>query len=151
MEVPIPWVQRPRDLGDAAPYGAGCVGPNGLVPVLAAVPGEAPRPGTTSHLRVTNLPLTLTIPVFVVGFSDAWDPDGYPLPLDLGILGWTGCSQLVADEILYWEITTAGQADQPITIPAGYPLGFTFYVQALVLYTPDGVAMSNAVTGVVGY
>jgi hypothetical protein len=30
-------------------------------------------------------------------------------------------------------------------------LGYTFHVQALVLYTPTGVAVSNGVTGIVGY
>lgn len=144
------WLTGPW-LGAYDQYGTGCPGPTGSTPTLEPVGGNTPRRGTTSFLRCANLPPTVTIPLFVVGFSDSWDPDGYPLPVDLGILGWPGCQQLVSDEILYWEITTSGQADQPITIPAGYPLGFTFYVQALVLYTPTGVALSNAVTGVVGY
>lgn len=144
-------VETPSPTARYTSYGTGCLGPNGLAPSLTAVPGELPRPGTTSHLRVTNLPPVVTIPVFVVGFSDAWDPDGYPIPLDLSILGWNGCTQLVSDEILYWEITTSGQSDQAITVPANLPLGFTFYVQVLVLYAPTGVALSNAITGVVGF
>lgn len=134
-----------------AAFGTGCPGPSSPVPNLSSAPGELPRLTTTSHLIVSNLPTSVTIPVFVIGFSNTWDPDGYGLPLDLGVLGWNGCQQLVSDEILFWSITTTGQASQPIAIPAGAPVGFTFFVQALVLYTPTGVAVSNAIAGVVGY
>lgn len=95
--------------------------------------------------------MAVTIPVFVIGFSNTWDLDGYPLPLDLGIVGWPGCTQFVSDDILYWQITSSGQADQPIFVPANTPVGFSFFVQAFVLYAPTGVALSNAVTGVVGF
>lgn len=138
------------------PFGSGCLGPNGLVPSLAGVPGEVPRAGTTSHVRVTNLPATATIAVFVIGLSNSWDPDGYALPIDLGVVGWPGCPQLVADQGISYAITTTGEADQGISVPAGYPPWFAFYVQALVLYQnppnpPYAAAVSNAVAGIVGY
>lgn len=143
--------------GSYTSFGSGCLGPNGLVPSLASVPGEIPRLGTTSRLRVTNLPQAVTIPVFVIGLSNTWDPDGYALPVDLGGLGWPGCPQLVADQGVYWTITTTGQAEQGIPVPADTPLGLAFYVQALVLYSSfppqpgDPVAVSNGVTGIVGF
>lgn len=132
-------------------FGVGCPGPNSLTPSLAPLPGELPRPGTTSHLRVDGLPPVVTLPVLVIGSSSTWDPDGYPLPIDLAVLGWPGCSQLVSDETLLWAITTTGHADLPIVVPPGFPMGSTFHAQTLVLYAPTGVAVSNAVTGVVGY
>ena len=133
------------------PFGAGCLDPFGAVPVLAGAPGEVPRPGTTSHVRVSNLPATLTLAGFVVGFSTTWDPAGYPLPLDLGVVGWPGCPQLISFGWCDFVATQTGSADYAITVPANYVPGFTFYVQSLVLYFPSGTATSNAVTGVVGY
>ena len=39
-----------------------------------------------------------------------------------------------------------------LTVPMTTSLvGFTFHAQALVLYSPSGVAVSNGVTGVVGF
>ena len=133
------------------PFGTGCPAPDGSVPMLAPVAGELPRVGTTSHLRVSNLPLALTIPVFVVGFSDSTAAAGYALPFDLAPLGWPGCEQLVSNEILYWTITTTGQADQAFAIPAAAPVGFEFFVQALVLHTPAGASVSNGIAARVGY
>lgn len=131
--------------------GSGCADPLGLVPILAPAPGDLPRLGTTSHIRLSNLPAAITIPIFLVGFSNAWDPDGYALPVDLSPLGWTGCTQLVGDSFSYLAITATGTVDQPIFVPSYTPLGLAFHIQALVLYTPTGIALSNAVTGVVGY
>ena len=136
------------------PFGAGCLGPTATTPVLAGVPGESPRLGTTSHVRVANLPPTVTVPVFVFGDSNTWNPGppAYPLPLDLAVLGWPGCQQLVSNEFTYFAITTTGQADHPIAVPMNTNLvGHTFHGQVLVLYSGGGVAVSNGVTAVVGW
>lgn len=138
-------------------FGTGCPGPSGAVPMLEGVAGSEPRLGQTALLRVSNLPQVVTLPVFVIGLSNTWDPDGYALPVDLGVLGWPGCPQLVADQGIYWTLTATGQADQGIAIPPDTPLGLSFYVQALVLYSSfppqpgDPVAVSNGVTGTVGF
>ncbi|HEX5050403.1 MAG TPA: hypothetical protein VFZ65_01395 [Planctomycetota bacterium] len=134
-------------------FGAGCLGPNGLVPALAAVGGELPRLGTISHIRVSNLPMNLTVPIFVLGTSDTMDPGppSYALPFDLGVLGWSGCQQLVANQAAFAAATFTGQADYAMTVPLNVTLlGFRFFAQAIVLYLPTGVAVSNAVRGVVG-
>jgi hypothetical protein len=136
------------------PFGSGCPGPSALVPLLDGVAGEEPRLGTTSRMRVSNLPLSVTVPIFVLGLSNTQDPGppAYALPLDLGILGWPGCSQLVSDDVISFAITTTGQADYSLAVPMSLGLvGFTFYAQALVMYSPSGVATSNGVTGIVGY
>jgi hypothetical protein len=135
-------------------FGSGCPGPSAPVPLLGAVPGEVPRLGTTSRLRISNLPLALTAPVFVLGLSNAQDPGppAYALPLDLGVLGWPGCQQLVSDDVLSLVTTATGQADYTMTVPSSLGLlGFAFHAQCLVLYTPGGVAVSNGVTGIVGF
>ncbi len=136
------------------PFGAGCSGPGGLVPALDGVVGEPPRIGTTTRMRVTNLGPLLTVPIFVLGMSNTVASDGtpYPLPFDLGVLGWTGCDQLVSMDATTFTITTTGQVDYSLLVPMGSTLaGFVFYVQVLALYHPTGVAVSNGLTGTVGY
>jgi hypothetical protein len=137
-----------------AAFGSGCPGPATTAPLLAGIPGAEPRLGAAARNRVSGLPLTVTVPVFVLGLSNTQDPGppAYTLPLDLGILGWPGCSQLVSDDAIDFAITTSGQADYVLSVPMSLGLlGFTFYAQALVLYSPAGVATSNGVTGVVGF
>jgi hypothetical protein len=133
-------------------FGSGCPGPAG-VPALAGVVGEPPRVGSTTRIRVSNLPVSVTVPIFVLGLSNTQDPGppAYPLPLDLGILGWSGCSQLVSDDVVSLTITTSGIADYTLGVPMNLALvGFAFHAQALVLYSTSAVAASNGVTGVVG-
>lgn len=137
-------------------FGVGCQDPSGAIPVLAGVPGELPRIGTTSRIRVTNLPVGVVgVPIFVLGLSNQSDvgPGGsYLLPLDLGILGWPGCDQLVSINDLAYSITTTGEADHAIAVPPlAFLVGLSFYAQALVLYHPTGVAVSNGLVGTVGY
>jgi hypothetical protein len=136
------------------PFGAGCMGPGGLVPALDGVVGEPPRIGTTTRMRVTNLGPQLTVPIFVLGMSNTVASDGrpYPLPFDLGVLGWTGCDQLVSMDATTFTITATGQVDYSLLVPMSSTLpGFVFYVQVLALYHSTGVAVSNGLTGTVGY
>lgn len=134
------------------PFGTGCPGPTGLVPQLAPAPNEVPAVGTTSHLVVGNLPVGLTLPIFVLAFSNTFDANGgYPLPFDLGGFGWPGCDQRVSADVLIAVPTLTGQADYALTWPRDASLlGFTYHAQALVLYTPTGGATTNGLTGVVG-
>jgi hypothetical protein len=95
------------------------------------------------------------VPIFILGFSTTFDtsPAGsYPLPLDLGILGWSGCQQLVSINDTALTITNTGVASHTVSIPA-IPLlaGLQFHAQALVLYSPSGVTVSNGITGTAGY
>lgn len=134
------------------PFGVGCPAPGGPVPVLDVVGDEPPRLGSTTQLRVTSLPVGLSLPVFVLGFSNTWEPSSsHPLPIDLGFLGWPGCQQLVSNEFLDAVPALGGQATHSLAVPfAAQLLGFTFHAQALVLCVPSGAAVSNALTGVVG-
>lgn len=134
-------------------FGTGCVGPTAQTPTMSAGPGEVPRLGTTSQLTLGNLPAgTLTVPVFVFGSSTTFDAGGgHPLPLDLGILGWPGCQQLVAHDIMVPSPTLATSVTFPLSVPiAANLVGFTLHVQGFVLYAPSGAAVSNGLTAVVG-
>ncbi|MCK5944073.1 MAG: hypothetical protein KAI24_18960 [Planctomycetes bacterium] len=136
-----------------APFGMGCPGPNGSIPMLAAAPGGEPRLGATATVEVTGLPMAITIPIFVYGTSKTVDPGppAYNLPVDLGPLGWPGCQQLVSDDAHQLTITNTGQMSHSIPVPMDPGLlGFQYFVQACVLYTPSGVAVSNGIMGTVG-
>jgi hypothetical protein len=143
-------------LASYTPFGSGCPGPVGSSPTLFAVPGSRPRIGASSTITVNNLPTgVVCVPIFILGFSTTFDtsPAGsYPLPLDLGILGWSGCQQLVSINDTALTITNTGVASHTVSIPA-IPLlaGLQFHAQALVLYSPSGVTVSNGITGTAGY
>jgi hypothetical protein len=141
-------------LASFASFGSGCVGPTAQAPLLTGVATEPPRVGATARMRASNLPLAVTVPIFALGLSNTHDqgPPAYPLPLDLGLVGWPGCAQLVSDDVISFAITTSGIADYALAVPMNLVLvGFTFHAQALVLYSPSGVAASNGVTGIVGF
>lgn len=134
-------------------FGSGCVGPTLQTPTLAAGPGELPRLGTTSQLTIGDLPAgTLTVPVFVFGSSTTFEASGgHALPFDLGFLGWPGCQQLVAHDVMLPSPTLASSVTFPLTVPiAANLVGYTLHVQGFVLYAPTGAAVSNALTAVVG-
>lgn len=148
-------VTRLSPIAAYVPFGNGCPDSSGTTPSLLPPPGQAPRIGTTSKLRVAGLPLSPTVPVFVMGFSNtlASGPGGsYPLPIDLAVLGWPGCSQLVSVDDSHYAITNAGFVDHSFTIPAQpFFAGLTFHCQALVLYTGGAVAVSNGITATAGW
>ena len=135
-------------------FGSGCLGPTGIAPTLDGVASEPPRIGSTTRVVVSNLPSVVTVPIFVLGISntDASGSASYPLPFDLGVLGWPGCQQLVSLDATAFAITTTGQAESLIPIPNVASIaGFEFFMQALVLYHPSGVAVSNGLVANVGY
>jgi len=137
------------------PFGSGCAGPTGVVPSLSSVADGVPQIGTTSYLRCADLPLAVTVPIFILGFSNTYavgPAGGYPLPQDLAPLGWPGCPQLVTLDDTTFAITTSGSVDYAVAVPSlPFLAGVQFHVQALVLYTPTGVAVTNGVTGTAGW
>jgi hypothetical protein len=58
----------------------------------------------------------------------------------------------VSHDVLDAVPTLTGTASIPFTVPLNATfLGFAFHAQALVLYQPSGAAVSNGLTGVVGF
>jgi hypothetical protein len=150
-----PGIAERRAPGSFTPFGLGCVGANQQTPLLAAAAGSTPGIGRSCDIEVRQLPLAVTVPIFVFGFSKTTNlgPGGwYALPFELSALGWPGCHQLVSTDTTTPAITTTGIATTTITLPYLPPiLGLSFHAQAFVLYHPTGVAVSNGLTGVVGY
>lgn len=147
-------VQQLSPVANYSSFGSGCLGPTGIAPTLDGVASEPPRIGATTRVVVSNLPTVVTVPIFVLGLSntDASGSASYPLPFDLGVLGWPGCQQLVSVDATAFAITTTGQAESLIPIPNVASIaGFEFFMQALVLYHPSGVAVSNGLVATVGY
>ncbi len=136
-----------------AAFGTGCPLPSGT-PALQAMPNEAPRLGTTSHLRLTGLP-PVSVVIIVVGLSNTQSsgPLGsHALPRELTAFGLPGCYQYVSDESTQFVLGLAGQADWAISVPSHLSLaGLEFYVQALVPTNPLPAATSNAVVGTIGH
>ena len=144
-----------RPPGSFQPFGQGCADPGFGAPALSAPAGSTPGIGRSCTLAVGNLPPSVTVAVMVYGFSTTTNlgPGGwYPLPFDLGVLGWIGCSQLVSTDSTDLAITTTGSATLAISLP-NLPqiVGLVFHGQAVVLYHPTGVAVTAGITGTIGY
>ncbi|HEX5054522.1 MAG TPA: hypothetical protein VFZ65_22270 [Planctomycetota bacterium] len=131
----------------SAAHQPGCAGPAG-VPSLAALGGSRPVLGSTFQTRYGNLPNTPLALVFAaLGYSDqAWN--GVPLPIDLTLLGFTGCQLHIAPSAMEPLSNTGGIANWSIPIPAAPSLdGLQFYLQGLVLtpgFNPGGAVTSSS-------
>jgi len=148
------WTLSAGSLATFSAFGTGCAGSVG-VPSLTPPMGERPRLATTSHLRLSGIPVGPVVAVFVIGFSNSHNsgPLGsYPLPRDLAPLGLPGCIQFVSDDFTNFALSLAGQVDWSLSVPNDPGLaGVSLHVQAIA---PDSVAVaavSNAVTATVGY
>lgn len=112
-------------------YGTGCdtsTGPIGLS-------GTVPNIGSTLSLTYSNLGTAPAI-VVVLGLSDqSWS--GLPLPLDLAIIGLTGCNLLASGDFLEVALATAGSATYDVPIPANSALvNQSIYCQGITIQLP---------------
>jgi hypothetical protein len=125
------------------PYGAGCVGALG-VPGWAAQAGSRPVIGTTFNTDLTNLPFALG--VVGLGFSNTTS-GALPLPLDLSIIGMTGCN-LLADPLITEVAAGAGSSATWSFVVPNVPafIGIVLFGQAFSLdiaANPFGFTASN--------
>jgi hypothetical protein len=144
-----------RDQGNGGatytPFGQGCIGGGGLVPVLAAPPGSVPALGSTFTTVLGNAG-NAVIGGLGIGWSRTqWN--GVPLPASLAPAGFAGCDLLVAPEVLLPLAVVGGTATVTRTLPTAMSLrGVVFFEQALVLdaSAPNGLgAVSNGCLAVV--
>lgn len=140
------WEYRLATSAQFHAYGSGCVGSGG-VPSMQAMAGSTPTVGGTFTLQVSNLPAAGGAGYVFFGasnyqFGPLW------FPLDVGILGWTGCTGYVTPDAGQFFVHPAGTGSVSVTFPNNQLLqNFTFYAQALS-FDPAAansqVALSNA-------
>lgn len=123
--------------------GPGCPGTNGT-PMLTALPGERPVPGTVFSTLLTNLPPRQAA-FGIIGFL--------PTPLDLTILGAPGC--IVRSDIIAVQSLTnqVGQTTWDLSIPLVPLHGLEFYQQGIVADPTTnalGVIVSHGARGLFG-
>jgi hypothetical protein len=130
-------------------FALGCVGTSGMP--TNTING-LPRIGQTSTITFGNVPPPGIVFGFL-GLSNTVSAFGL-LPIDLGVLGATGCMLRVSPDVSLALPAVAGSASMTFSI-ANDPLllGFTFHTQAMViapLANPFGALTSAAATAVVG-
>lgn len=138
----------PREVGRADPFGAGCVGTNG-VPRLEAVNGSVPVPGGNFTLNLQNLPLLPTFEFCALGLPRT-------TARDLAPLGLPGCNWFV--EEIYWVLVLqsngSGSQTWSFVVPALANLrGLSMRMQGVVFdptVNTTGATVSNALSLVFG-
>jgi len=133
-------------------FGAGCAGTLGA-PTLAAQAGSRPALGQTFSLTIGNLPFSGAL--VATGLSNAVTGSGLPLPLDLSLVGMTGCTQYVDALVLDFVVGANQEADWSWQVPNQANLfGANFYNQAFS-FDPAansfGWTASNAGAGTLGF
>lgn len=138
------------------PLGTGCA-PTGQQPptLLPATPGvDLPRLGSTSLLRVANLPPTTSLVVFGIGLSNRYATSAsgpVALPISLAGIGWNGCTLLIAPELLGGYPPGLGVVDHAVVVPpTATLLGAAFFSQAIALLPNGAAAATASVAGYVG-
>jgi len=123
-------------------YGSGCSGSGGT-PLL--LPVGTPQPAAPVELRFYNLPNTPGLLAVVMGLTSQF-AFGMPTPVDLGFLGYPGCSAW-CDPLTALAVTTnGGAAQQTVTLPGAAFLGQSIFTQGFV-FDPSiarGASVSNA-------
>ena len=137
----------PPVLSGVVTYGTGCGSPSlGLTPVAS----QPPVIGATASCLIGPVPPP-QIAAVSLGFSNSVY-NGIPLPIDLSVLGMTGCWQLQSNEALVVPVaagpaTSAMRFDLPIPNSAIW-LSVRIYVQGLCLAPGAnalGAITSNAI------
>jgi len=132
-------------------FGHSCGGAGGI-PTLASQSGYGPTLGERFTLMASSLP-THPLAVLELGASRTWW-GGQALPLDLGLLGMTGCALFVSLDLEARATVANGAAVWPLRIPdMPAVLGATLYGQ-VVAHDPTantpGLVWSDALSATVG-
>jgi len=133
-------------------FGQGCPGALGT-PSLAPAFGFRPALGSLFSVDVDNLPNGMAI--MATGLSDTITSAGFPLPLDLTLIGMSGCQQLVDALVLDLLAYPGPLATWDWVIPANPAIfGMEFFNQAFPLDAAAnalGFSASNAGKGTLGF
>lgn len=139
--------RRPlRVAGGFSKFGTGCAG------LLLTAVGR-PEIGQSIEMHVRTRSRSAPAFLLIGGSATAWN--GLPLPLQLDMLGATGCSLYVSADVVVFAMTDAqGAARMPLTLPADPGLiGSDVFFQWLVVdpnANPLGLGASDAAAVRVG-
>jgi hypothetical protein len=144
---PDTWEFGPDPPGTYRTFGQGCARGTSQA-TLAPAPDRRPVTGQIFDVLVTDLVAGQPVAMFI-GFSDrTWSV--WPLPLELGLLGFPGCEVLVSLDVAYALANPNGSVRWGVQIPADRAnAGLEFFNQALVFSLPP-VSFSNAGAGRIG-
>lgn len=127
---------------ETATFGSGCQGTNGA-PTLFFT--GTPNLGQTFDIVCSNLRIS-SIGIWIYGYS-ATSAGGVPLPVDLSLIGFPGCSLYVSAEASEpYATTNSTQAVRPFTLPPVPSLATAeLFVQNAILdpVAAGGLAFSN--------
>jgi hypothetical protein len=137
--------------GSVTTIGAGCVGSNGTVPthsITWPAGQQGPQQGAVTNYRLTGARPSTGV-ALNVGLSNR-SFNGLRLPLDLGIIGVTGCSlyhDIISSQSLATD--TRGGCSFPITWPAdpaaiGRPIYSSYTIIDPGVRRPLPLTLSNA-------
>ncbi len=108
------WIYATTAPASSSAYGNGCLGTNGQRPTVGAATG--PWIGEPFSVTTTNLAAATAPSVALVGFSNtSWL--GTPLPIDLGVIGMTGCSLRTSVESTFPMTVNSAIANLTFTVP----------------------------------
>ena len=146
-------VYRERLPADVTPYGAGCQGSNGLVPVHFT--SDLPELGAPATYEVRDV-FGATSAALFLGFSNT-DWNGLGLPFSLGVIGADPSCNVLAAGTFTPPFSTGGSGTGGVTLgitanPAN--LGVHFYTQVILLdpgvSAPLKVIVSNGLDSTIG-
>jgi hypothetical protein len=130
-------------VGDAKPFGVGCVG-QAAGPTVSRVSGPfvpRPAPGVSVTYSTGNLS-SAAVSLWIWGYSNiTWGP--VALPVDLAVIGVPNCNLLVSPDVI--QSYAGGSMQQSLLIPANPLLvGQHIYLQVAGLGSgyPNGLAIS---------
>lgn len=144
--VSTPTIGSPNSISDMYPFGAGCNG-GGPIPVLRRSVGQRPLLGTTFNIETSPCPAGSPV-ALIIGAAQLAPP------IDLSILGFTGCLLYVRTDVIISGVSSAsGTALVSLGLPASPPLvGSRFFCQWAVIdgSAPGGASFSNAAAVLIG-
>jgi hypothetical protein len=145
------WEFSSPSLGAINLLGSGCPGTAGT-PSLATRSGSLPWIGQDLTFEVRSVPQTAPLTLVVGASNTQWGT--LPLPLDLSVIGMTGCVLRASVDVPVPMTNTNGLGTLTLTVPnLSFMIGQRFFAQALVVdpgANPFGATLANALEAILG-
>lgn len=138
------WEFATTSLGGLTTIGTGCAGTAGT-PVLGTRFSGLPWIGQPLAFEATAVPAASPLTLLLGASNQSWS--SIPLPLNLGIIGMTGCFLQNSIDVTSPMTNTAGTGSLTLQVPANLALvGQTLYAQTLVIdpgANPGNATLTN--------